>query len=201
MRAPWLLWMMKMDRTSIHSHPCVPSGLKQRLVAHWSSHVTVSNTQNKLLMLYNHPAFQGGSEADLHGGGDLVNNFPRFGARTGICSLYAATVCIYECFDLSVLSKIYYTQGHRKISTISPRGAREKYFFSFFASCLCKRIKPCSHIQQLTSALLCARLWGFYMPNENYIYTRTSSCLSGYTSYIMQQMSTGAMVSKFGSIS
>ncbi len=41
-------------------------------------------------------------------------------------------------------------------------------------------------------------LWGLDQPNENYIHSRATPA---YTAYIMQQMSIGARVSKFDSIS
>lgn len=50
-RALWLLRMMRMDRASIHSHPCVPSSSKHRLVAQSSPNVTASAAQAEPLML------------------------------------------------------------------------------------------------------------------------------------------------------
>lgn len=50
-RALWLLQMMRMDRASIHSHPCVPSGSKHRLVAQSPPDMTASTTQAERLML------------------------------------------------------------------------------------------------------------------------------------------------------
>lgn len=71
-----------------------------------------------------------------------------------------------------------------------------------------KRKLQYSHIQQpAPCSVLCPYftrmhrldLWGLYQqPDENYIHTRA---IPAYTVYIMQQMSIGAMVSKFDSIS
>lgn len=50
-QALWLLQMMRMDRASIHNHPCAPSSLKHQLVAQSFPNVTASCSQSKRLTL------------------------------------------------------------------------------------------------------------------------------------------------------
>lgn len=79
--------------------------------------------------------------------------------------------------------------------TNSPRAVRKGDFaevlpYSTAGSLLCF-MPYCTSMHRLN-------LWGFYQPNENYIHARATSA---YTDYIMQQMSIGARVSMFDSIS
>lgn len=92
-RALWLLQMMRMDRGSIHSHPCVPSSSEDRLVAQSSPSMTASTTQpdsaetpptsrSKLavsvLMMFQHHAQKHFRFTELQR--YMVNNFLPWGA-------------------------------------------------------------------------------------------------------------------------
>lgn len=138
--------------------------------------------------------------------GYMVNNFPLEGVLAeggGLLSL-----CCYVWMHqllIVALSKIhFYRGGHRRCQRVH----LELWGKGDLAHCASEKsaaVLPYSaagalhcFVPPLYPRMHGLNLWGLDPSNENYIHTRATPA---YTAYIMQQMSIGARVSKFDSIS